>query len=144
MRKPISRIFFSQKIFFSRDHTARLWNIIERRCLKIINHTVDVRSVFFNNFAIFTGEENSGADSSGQNFVKKVHNYLIDMKFPVGIFQRETPFGKRADYVSCQWRLFCPPAYWKNLQGHKKFYIWTNSLPFFQTAFHTAKCQQEI
>ena len=43
------------------------------------------------------------------------------MKFPVGILQRETPFGKRVDYVSCQWRLFCPPAYWKKLQGHKKF-----------------------
>ena len=56
----------------SRDHTARLWNVIERRCLKIIQHTVDVRSVFFNSFAIFTGEENSGADSSGLDFVKKV------------------------------------------------------------------------
>ena len=64
-----SWIFFRN--FFSRDHTARLWNVIERRCLKIIQHTVDVRSVFFNTFAIFTGEENSGADSSGLNFVIK-------------------------------------------------------------------------
>ena len=63
------RNFFSKS--FSRDHTARLWNVIERRCLKIIQHTVDVRSVFFNSFAIFTGEENSGADSSGLNFVIK-------------------------------------------------------------------------
>ena len=67
---PNHEFFFRH--FFSRDHTARLWNVIERRCLKIIQHTVDVRSVFFNSFAIFTGEENSGADSSGLDFVKKV------------------------------------------------------------------------
>ena len=44
---------------FFRDKTAKLWDIQKLICLKTITHTVDVRSVFFNNFAIFTGEENS-------------------------------------------------------------------------------------
>jgi len=72
--KPIKCVYLKGNFALSgsRDHTARLWNVIERRCLKIIKHTVDVRSVFFNSFAIFTGEENSGADSSGLDFVKKV------------------------------------------------------------------------
>ena len=74
LKKKNSIFIHNHEFFFfkfSRDHTARLWNVIERRCLKIIQHTVDVRSVFFNSFAIFTGEENSGADSSGLNFVIK-------------------------------------------------------------------------
>ena len=49
----------SNSILLFRDKTAKLWDIQKLICLKTITHTVDVRSVFFNNFAIFTGEENS-------------------------------------------------------------------------------------
>ena len=43
--------------FIFRDNTAKLWDVSTGQCLRTITHTVSVRSVFFNSYAIFTGDE---------------------------------------------------------------------------------------
>ena len=41
----------------SKDKTAKIWDTIHGLCLRTIYHSTEVRSVFFNKFAVFTGDE---------------------------------------------------------------------------------------
>ena len=76
--------FLSQ--FFFRDNSAKLWDVSAGQCLRTITHTVDVRSVFFNSYAIFTGDEYT--DLFMWDFAKCADSKVPDTKSNDGFLLR--------------------------------------------------------
>ena len=69
-----------------RDNSAKLWNVKRGLCLRTITHTVDVRSVFFNSYAIFTGDEYT--DLFMWDFEKCADESMPDKKSNDGLLLR--------------------------------------------------------
>ena len=73
-------------LYYFRDNTAKLWNVSTGQCLRTITHTVDVRSVFFNSYAIFTGDEYT--DLFMWDFAKCADSKVPDTKSNEGYLLR--------------------------------------------------------
>ena len=73
-------------LFCFRDNSAKLWDVSTGQCLRTITHTVDVRSVFFNSYAIFTGDEYT--DLFMWDFAKCADSKVPDTKSNDGFLLR--------------------------------------------------------